>query len=157
MNEADREKQLAELSAAEMESSLPLWQRLNQALAQRLSRHGLPVTQAQCLMHARHLGEQAEPAVLAEQMFMPRQTMTYILDQLERQSLVQRTPHPADRRRKIIALTPEGEELASRILLDLLTCERTAVARAFTPEQRVEIRAAVINLAEILEELNETT
>lgn len=157
MNKVERKKQLAELSAAIADSFLPLWQRVSQALGKRLSHFGLQVTQAECLMHVRHLGEQAEPAVLAEQMFLPRQTMTYILDQLERQNLVQRTPHPVDRRRKIIALTPTGEELATRILRDILTYEKTAAAHAFTPEQRGEIRAAVNKLAEILEELNETT
>jgi DNA-binding MarR family transcriptional regulator len=41
---------------------------------------------------------------------------TLIVDNLEERGLVERRPDPADRRRKLVALTPEGKEAAQRAL-----------------------------------------
>ena len=41
---------------------------------------------------------------------------TLIVDNLEERGLVERRPDPADRRRKLVALTPEGKEAAQRVL-----------------------------------------
>jgi DNA-binding MarR family transcriptional regulator len=41
---------------------------------------------------------------------------TLIVDSLEERGLVERRPDPADRRRKLVALTPEGKEAAQRAL-----------------------------------------
>src|SRR5689334_5928403 len=41
---------------------------------------------------------------------------TLIVDTLEERCLVERRPDPADRRRKLVALTPEGKEAAQRAL-----------------------------------------
>lgn len=41
---------------------------------------------------------------------------TLIVDSLEERGLVERRPYPADRRRKLVALTPEGKEAAQRVL-----------------------------------------
>jgi DNA-binding MarR family transcriptional regulator len=38
------------------------------------------------------------------------------VDGLEERGLVERRPDPADRRRKLVALTPEGKEAAQRVL-----------------------------------------
>jgi DNA-binding MarR family transcriptional regulator len=40
--------------------------------------------------------------------------MTQILDRLEREGLVQRTPSPDDRRKVIVGLTPQGLQLVER-------------------------------------------
>jgi DNA-binding MarR family transcriptional regulator len=39
---------------------------------------------------------------------------TVIVDELEAQGLVQRRPHPTDRRAKLVEVTPKGKELARR-------------------------------------------
>lgn len=45
---------------------------------------------------------------LAERLGLDRTTMTYLLDGLEREDLLKRTPDPADRRMRHVNLTPEG-------------------------------------------------
>jgi DNA-binding MarR family transcriptional regulator len=39
---------------------------------------------------------------------------TLVVDELERQGLVERQPHPTDRRAKLVATTPEGSAAARR-------------------------------------------
>jgi DNA-binding MarR family transcriptional regulator len=51
---------------------------------------------------------------LASTLGIDRPYMTIVVDDLERQGLVQRKPHPADRRAKLVETTTRGKEMASR-------------------------------------------
>jgi DNA-binding MarR family transcriptional regulator len=51
---------------------------------------------------------------LAEQLAADRPYVTLIVDGLEERGLVQRTPHPEDRRAKLVALTDAGRSAAER-------------------------------------------
>ena len=53
---------------------------------------------------------------LAEAVRVDAPYATLIVDNLEERGLVERRPDPADRRRKLVALTPEGKEAAQRVL-----------------------------------------
>ncbi|WP_433223681.1 MarR family winged helix-turn-helix transcriptional regulator [Microtetraspora malaysiensis] len=56
---------------------------------------------------------------LAEQLTTDPPYTTVVVADLERRGLVERAPHPGDRRAKIVSITPEGvraAELAERIL-----------------------------------------
>jgi DNA-binding MarR family transcriptional regulator len=53
---------------------------------------------------------------LAEAVRVDAPYATLIVDNLEERGLVERHPDPADRRRKLVALTPEGKEAAQRAL-----------------------------------------
>ena len=52
--------------------------------------------------------DSAEPALLAGALRVSRQSMTGLLDKLERGGYLERTPHAADRRRKTIRLRKKG-------------------------------------------------
>jgi DNA-binding MarR family transcriptional regulator len=53
---------------------------------------------------------------LAEAVSVDAPYATLIVDNLEERGLVERRPDPADRRRKLVALTPEGTAAARRAL-----------------------------------------
>ena len=55
-------------------------------------------------------------SALAEAVRVDAPYATLIVDSLEERGLVERRHDPADRRRKIVALTPEGKEAAQRVL-----------------------------------------
>lgn len=55
-------------------------------------------------------------SALAEAVSVDAPYATLIVDNLEERNLVQRGPDPADRRRKLVALTPEGRQAAQRAL-----------------------------------------
>ncbi|MFE0106214.1 MarR family winged helix-turn-helix transcriptional regulator [Streptomyces sp. NPDC059009] len=71
---------------------------------------------------------------LAERMSCEPSNATFVVDKLEKQSLIERHPHPTDRRAKQLILTDEGAELRER-LLDLLT-QDSPLAGLTQDEQR---------------------
>jgi DNA-binding MarR family transcriptional regulator len=56
------------------------------------------------------------PAELAERTGVTRATITGLVDTLERDGLVTRTPDPDDRRMMAVGLTPRGEKLLKKVL-----------------------------------------
>ena len=138
-------------------SLLPFWRRIHQAMGQRLSRHGLPLSLAVALLSLHTRDDVAEPAQLADLLLLPRQTMTFVLDTLESKGLARRRPHPVDRRRKIIQLTPRGHQRAQAILDDLIAYETDAARLTFAPDDVGAFRLTVARLADVLEQLNSAT
>ena len=66
--------------------------------------------------HAEHGEQGLNPAELAERTGVTRATITGLVDSLERDNLVTRTPDLADRRMMTVRLTANGEQLLREIL-----------------------------------------
>lgn len=58
----------------------------------------------------------SEPSAMADALMVLRQTMTKVIDTLEKRGYAARSLNVNDRRRLLIKLSPEGEALARRIL-----------------------------------------
>ncbi|SDM37690.1 MarR family winged helix-turn-helix transcriptional regulator [Allokutzneria albata] len=74
---------------------------------------------------------------LAERMSCEPSNATYVIDRLQRQGLVERRPHPTDRRAKQLVLTAEGTALRGR-LIELLI-EESPLA-GLTEQQQSALR-----------------
>ena len=68
-------------------------------------------------LHA--LDEPMSMSTLADRLGIDASYVTAIADQLEERGLIQRRPHPTDRRIKSLALTPEGRRLRERLAKEL--------------------------------------
>ncbi len=110
-------------------SMLPLWRKIHSAFLRRFQLWSLPVHSAVALLHLQTCPENNEPAMLADQTSLPRQTMTSALDTLERDGLATREPHESDRRRKRVVLTSKGERRAADMLAELLAFEAAGMAQ----------------------------
>ena len=108
-------------------SILPLWRRIHQEFMLRSQLYGLPANVCMVLMHLHLHPEESEPAAMAAANYFPRQTITFILDVLEREGLAVRQPHPNDRRRKLVALTPQGKKRAEEMVKDMVRFESAAL------------------------------
>ena len=108
-------------------SMLPLWRRVHQELMIRGQKWKLPTNVAMVLVHLHLHPEDSEPASMAAANYFPRQTITFILDMLEREGLAVRQPHPNDRRRKLVALTPKGKKKAEDMVRDMIAFESAAL------------------------------
>jgi MarR family transcriptional regulator, organic hydroperoxide resistance regulator len=92
--------------------------------AQRLDVHvrrvaedvGLTATQVVAL---RELSEPITARELATRMSCEASNATFVLDRLEEQGMIQRRPHPTDRRAKQIVLTAAGRRRRATVLKHL--------------------------------------
>ncbi len=124
-------------------SILPLLRRLYAEFGRRSQLWGLQPNVCLALLHLYLHPEESEPAAIAAASFFPRQTMTFILDMLERQKLARREPHASDRRRKVVRLTNKGRKAAEKMFHDVVTVESAALSAL--PEAD---RHAIITLLE---------
>ena len=108
-------------------SMLPLWRRVHQELMICGQKWGLPANVAMVLVHLHLHPEDSEPAAMAAANYFPRQTITFILDVLEKKGLAVRKPHPNDRRRKLVQLTPRGRQRAEAMFQDMIAFESAAL------------------------------
>lgn len=94
------------------------------ALAQAIDRHtrrvaeqlGLTAAQAIAL---RELPEPRTLRALSERMHCEASNATFVADRLEAMGLLERRPHPVDRRAKLLHLTPEGAALRKQVVKQL--------------------------------------
>jgi DNA-binding MarR family transcriptional regulator len=95
-------------------------QRTEGLLAGRLNNgfrpFGLTTATFNVLIALEAAGGALSPCDIGEELLVTRGTVTGLLDSLERQHLVRRTPHPKDRRMLTIELTEEGRCLLGRLL-----------------------------------------
>lgn len=76
---------------------------------------------------------------LAEALALDASYITGIADQLEERGLIERRPDPADRRRKILALTPDGRHLHDELITQLDVSQSPAIAE-LTETEQVQLR-----------------
>ncbi|MFD8697339.1 MarR family winged helix-turn-helix transcriptional regulator [Kitasatospora purpeofusca] len=111
-------------------------------LAQRIGDHlrehaaGLGLTAAQATA-LRELHGPLTMRELAGRMNCEPSNATFVVDRLERQGLVERRPHPTDRRARQLVLTPAGTGLRER-LLALLAADSPLAGLG--PEQRLALQ-----------------
>lgn len=90
-----------------------LAQRITEHVRKRAATLGLTVSQATAL---REMSGPMTMRELAERMSCEPSNTTFVVDKLEQQGLVERHPHPTDRRAKHLVLTAEGTALRGRLL-----------------------------------------
>jgi len=86
-------------------------------------------------------GEPLEPSVIAERLMVTTGSMTSLLDNLEKRGLIRRLPHPRDRRKLLIDITPDARAIVDELLPALHARERDVVGAALSAsEQRTLLR-----------------
>jgi DNA-binding MarR family transcriptional regulator len=82
---------------------------------------------------------------LADTLLADPPYVTLIVDDLEEHGLVQRTPHPEDRRSKLVQLTPAGRDAAARA--DAILDEPPAALRDLPAEDLAALLRVLERLA----------
>ena len=86
-------------------------------------------------------GQPLEPSVIAERVLITTGSMTSVLDTLEKRGLIQRMPHPDDRRKLLVDITPAAQAILDELLPSLHARERDVISTALsTKEQRELLR-----------------
>lgn len=116
--------------------------RLAHRFTQRLDAHvrrvaeqvGLTASQVVAL---RELSEPITARELANRMSCEPSNATFVIDRLEQQNLVERRPHPTDRRAKQVVLTGDGTRLRTNLLGRLGS---DSPLGSLTPEEQETLR-----------------
>lgn len=74
-------------------------------------------------------GEPLPSNTIAERLLITTASMTSLLDTLQRNGFIRRTPHPSDRRKILVEITPQARDLVDRMLPVLHAAE----AEIFAP------------------------
>ena len=112
--------------------------------AERLEPLGLHPRQFAVLRHVSAAEGESQQAI-GEALGIPASRMVAFIDELEDRGLVERRPHPTDRRRHTVYLTPSGRETLERALQIGAEHERdlTADLDPAEREQLIELLARV--------------
>ena len=100
----------------------------------------LELSPAQC--HVLHLIDPERPVPmgrLADTLACDRSNVTGLVDRLEARGLIQRQPSAADRRVKVLVLTPAGVQVRA-LLVQRMTASPAAVERLSDRERRMLVR-----------------
>jgi len=117
--------------------------------AQRLDVHvrrvgeNLGITASQ-VVALRELSEPITARELAVRMSCEPSNATFVLDRLEQQGLVERRPHPSDRRAKMIVLTDAGEEFRATVVARLDEASPLTALEAGEQEKLRELLRALV-------------
>lgn len=114
---------------------MALWVEIDKTYIGFLKRWDLSLNTYWVLEYLRLHPEGAEPAELADRINVMRQLITIILNDLEQRGFLLRRESEQDHRRRIIRLSPCGEEFAREVCeaMDQFDLESLS---AFTPEER---------------------
>ena len=103
--------------------------------------HQLSRSARQVLAAVEGAGGPLEPTTIGERVLITTGTMTSILDTLEKRGLIRRIPHPGDRRKLHVDITPAAREILDDLLPSLHAREREVISDALsTREQRELLR-----------------
>lgn len=108
-----------------------------------LDRYQLSPSARDVLAVVEGAGQPLEPSVIAERLVVTTASMTSLLDNLEKRGLIQRLPHPGDRRKLLVEITPEARAIVEELLPTLHAREREVIGAALSAsEQRTLLRYA---------------
>jgi DNA-binding MarR family transcriptional regulator len=118
--------------------------------------HGLSEGRMQLLFRLRKAPEQSiAMAELAESMGVSPRNITGLVDNLERDGLVERVPDPRDRRSVLARLTEKGEQKVESVWHDGLNLQ-IPLTQEFTKEELVQLRHLCLRLVQRMNELGRT-
>jgi DNA-binding MarR family transcriptional regulator len=97
-------------------------------------------------------GEPLEPSVIADRLVVTTGSMTSLLDNLEKRGLIRRLPHPADRRKLLIDITPDARAIVDELLPALHARERDVIGAALTASEQRTLLGLLAKLQRVAAE-----
>src|SRR6476659_5627405 len=103
---------------------------------QTLEDYQLSPSGRQILAVVEGAGEPLEPSVIAERLLITTGSVTSLLDNLEKRDLIRRLPHPEDRRKLLVAITPAAQRIVDELLPALHAREREVISAALSTNEQ---------------------
>ena len=119
-------------------------------------RHRLSPSARGVLAVVEGAGEPLEPTVIAERLVVTTASMTSLLDNLAKRGLIVRLPHPDDRRKLLIDITPAAQAIVDELLPTLHARERDVVRAALTTREQQSLLRSLAKLQRAATEATDT-
>lgn len=124
----DHDEKRAEFLDAIQNSQMRKLRIVSGKIFNQLNKNDIGASLAVVLMGVYFRGNEAEPAQIADDTLIPRQTITSILDKLEKLNYLARVNHASDRRRKNLVLTEAGEAKAIEVWRGINEYEKSVLS-----------------------------
>lgn len=98
------------------------------AVNRRLRVHGLHLATAQALSVLEGADNSLTPNQIGEHLHLTSGTVTTVIDSLERRGLVERHPHPEDRRKVLVVINDAGRAVLDRYLPEAVAIQTAMLA-----------------------------
>ncbi len=98
------------------------------AVNRRLRVHGLHLATAQALSVLEGADHPLTPNQIGQHLHLTSGTVTTVIDSLERRGLVERHPHPEDRRKVLVSITDAGRAVLDRYLPEAVAIQTAMLA-----------------------------
>jgi DNA-binding MarR family transcriptional regulator len=123
---------------------------MRRCFVERLREAGLPLNRSQCsvLLHVAH-EEGIGQAALAAQLDIEPIALVRLLDSLQENALIERRPHPTDRRAHMVWLLPDAAPVLRRIQAIAAAVQREATA-GLSVEQVQDLTSTLLAIHENL-------
>lgn len=102
------------LSSDFLEALTKVSRRVRTVFNQQVTAHGLTYPRARTLFRLTKKANMTQTELACE-LELEQATLVRLLDRMEENGLIERQPDPRDRRAKLVALTPHGEEQAALV------------------------------------------
>lgn len=103
---------------------------------QAWDKYDLSASAKQALAVIEGAGEPLEPRTIAERLIITTGSMTSLLDTLEKRGLIVRRPHPSDRRRLLVDVTPDAVAILDDLLPSFHQRERAVIDGALSEQEQ---------------------
>lgn len=121
-------------TAREVEKFTQAWRQLQNVYAKYAKKLGLTTTFIDVL----DVLSQHQPCTQKEVMdalFLPKQTVSFVVKKLQENKQIRIEPDPADRRRNRISFTQQGKQYAKQVITPFIKQERAAMGHFSLAEQ----------------------
>lgn len=132
---------------SEIDAYYENWFRLNEAYAAWAQKRGTTDNLMFTLYEIAVTPEGCTQQMICKKLFLPKQTVSFLLAKLEKQGHITRTENPKDRRNKLVFLTESGTAYAHELLSALDEAEIRAY-RSMPPQTRQALTEGLGALAD---------
>lgn len=116
-----------------------VWMRTNDAIGRALARHRLTTATFQALWAIDPGEPPPSMKAMAERLYCNAPNLTFITGQLVERGLVERAVDPADRRSRVVVLTPEGVRVRAELVQTALDVTPLAALSGDEVRQLVQL------------------
>ncbi len=106
------------------------------------------------ILHMIALTENCTQKILAEQMFIPKQTINSIITQFRKQGWIELQEIPEDKRHKTLHLTSQGKQFGAKVFPPIEIAEQKSLAQFSKEERQTFLRLMKKYVTNFASELN---